>query len=259
MRRKFKYFVKNKDVVFKYAQGSSVETGKDFHLFNEIIWFLDGDAELIGENLHIKITPRTVIVIPKETYHQIVIKGDPDSYRCWTLHFPAIPENESGFQKELRQISVFEQDPDFAFLFNKLIEAAQNPIQHAIEKLLALLTLILCELSEKNDMAARPHGQSELIMAVVNYINRNLSGKLRIQDIAKAICISPSSLAHTFKEGMHISIYQYILKKRLMLAHRKISDGQLASTVAVECGFNDYSGFYKQYKKMFNRVPSQKG
>ena len=43
-----------------------------------------------------------------------------------------------------------------------------------------------------------------------------------------------------------------------MLAHHKIADGELASAAALECGFRDYSGFYKQYKKLFNQSPSEK-
>lgn len=36
-------------------------------------------------------------------------------------------------------------------------------------------------------------------------------------------------------------------------------DGQPATQAAIECGFNDYSGFYKQFKKMFNKSPSDRG
>jgi AraC-like DNA-binding protein len=65
-----------------------------------------------------------------------------------------------------------------------------------------------------------------------------------------------SCLAHTFKEQMNISIHQFILKKRLVMAHHKILAGEPATKAAMECGFNDYSGFYKQYKKLFGKNPS---
>ena len=58
---------------------------------------------------------------------------------------------------------------------------------------------------------------------------------------------------------MNISIHQYILKKKLVMAHHKILDGIPATQAAIDCGFNDYSGFYKQFKKMFNKAPSDRG
>ena len=57
---------------------------------------------------------------------------------------------------------------------------------------------------------------------------------------------------------MNISLHQFILKKKLVMAYHKILDGIPATKAAVECGFNDYSGFYKQFKKMFNQSPSKR-
>ena len=55
MKQKFKYYIKDRDIIFKYAFGPTEETNKEFHSFNEIILFLEGDAELISENIHSKI------------------------------------------------------------------------------------------------------------------------------------------------------------------------------------------------------------
>ena len=118
--------------------------------------------------------------------------------------------------------------------------------------------LNLCEINEKSATMHSKYKQNEMIAPVIEYITRNLSKSMSVEEIAKANHISTSSLAHLFKKEMNIPIYQYIIKKRLILAHRKISDGELASTAAIECGFNDYSGFYKQYKKLFNCSPSER-
>ena len=69
--------------------------------------------------------------------------------------------------------------------------------------------------------------------------------------------VSPSTLTHSFKKDMNISVYRYILKKRLVLAQQKILSGEPAQKAALDCGFNDYSGFYKQYKKTFGIAPSR--
>ena len=84
----------------------------------------------------------------------------------------------------------------------------------------------------------------------------DMVNKITVAKISETLNVSKSCVAHIFKKEMNISIYKYILEKRLILAHNKILDGMPATLVALECGFSDYSGFYKQYKKMFNTAPS---
>ena len=55
---------------------------------------------------------------------------------------------------------------------------------------------------------------------------------------------------------MNIPLHRYIVKKRLILAHNKMVEGEPAGLAAAESGFNDYSGFYLQYKNMFGHVHS---
>jgi AraC-like DNA-binding protein len=93
----------------------------------------------------------------------------------------------------------------------------------------------------------------------VEYINGHLSESLTVAGIAKRLNISPSLLSHAFKNEMNIAPYRYILKKRLVLAQHKIARGESATAAAIECGFGDYSGFYKQYKKTFGTSPSRTG
>ena len=255
MEQNFKYYIKDKDVIFKYALGPSEEKNKEFHCFNEIILFLGGDAEFISENIQTKIMANTLIVIPKETYHQVIIKGDIANYHRCILQFPDI---DIDFKDKFDKILMVNYESDFVFMFKKLIKTAKNPTPNAKVQLRALLSLILCEISVEYSDSCSENTRSDLIISAIEYINKNLGKEISVHAIAKEVNTSASSLAHIFKKEMNISIYQYIIKKRLMLAHHKISEGELASAAAIECGFNDYSGFYKQYKKLFNSAPSEK-
>ena len=49
------------------------------------------------------------------------------------------------------------------------------------------------------------------------------------------------------------------LAQKLILANRRIESGCGAVQAAAECGFANYSGFYKMYKKMFGFSPSMAG
>ena len=94
------------------------------------------------------------------------------------------------------------------------------------------------------------------VLNAIRFINENLYSPIAIDEIAKACMISPSSLAHLFKKELGISPYKFIVKKRLISAYQRIQEGEPATLAAIECGFNEYSGFYKQYKKMFGVSPN---
>lgn len=249
----FTNFVRSNDITFKYARGISDRSGKEFHPFHEIIYFLDGDAEFISEHLHMKLQPKTLLVIPRETYHQMLIQGDQQRYHRCALQFTS----HAGLGWHSPGIMALHADEELRYLFGKLIGLSKQPEDHAPALLNALLTLLLDTLQHKEQITDRKDLQSAFIRQVTDYINDHVEEKLHLAQIADALNVSVSSLSHIFKKEMNISLHKFILKKRLINAHHMIAAGSPATEAAAQCGFADYSGFYKQYKKMFGTSPSQ--
>ena len=245
-------------ISFKHARGSSDRAGKEFHIYHEIILFLDGDAEFISEDLHMHLNPSTLIVIPSETYHQMIIHGDQENYHRCVLQFGESSELATLLETSMDKVQAFTADREVRFLFDKLIRATKQEESHTALLLRSVLVLLLDVLRAPQDLSGGENHQNEVIRTAIEYINRNLDKTLTIHAIAQACSISESSLSHVFKKEMYISIHKFIVKKRLIQAYHRICAGEAATTVAMECGFQDYSGFYKQYKKAFGFPPSQK-
>lgn len=252
----FSSYIHFQNLTFKYARGISDRTGKEFHIFHEMIYFLDGEGEFISENLHMRPEPDTLIVIPRETYHQMVIHGNPERYHRCLLQFPdwGVFSPFTGEQPE--RILAIQGDSEIRYLFQKLRNACQMPKMEASLLLNACLTVLLSSLKDKSEFFVQENGQTDVIRLATGYINRNLNRKILISDIANACNVSVSALTHTFKQEMNIPIHKFIVKKRLINAYHRISAGEPATLVALECGFNDYSGFYRQYRKTFGFPPS---
>lgn len=244
----FSNHIQAPELLFKHARGVSDRSGREFHAFDEIIYFLDGEAEFISERLHMPLSPDTLIVIPKQTYHQLVIHGDPQRYHRCLLQFSA-PDTPDG-------ITAIRGDREIAYLFGKLMSAAEARDPAAPRLLCAVLTLLLSALKDKQPLADGTYAQNPLVRQALHYINRNLAGPLSLPEIAGACSVSPSTLSHVFKAEMNLSLHQFIIKKRLMRAFHRIASGQSATAAALECGFRDYSAFYRQYKKHFGTAPS---
>ena len=244
-------------ILFKHMRGSSYRSGREFHPFYEIIYFLGGEAEFISETQRLRLQPETLIVIPKETYHQMVIYGDQQEYHRCLLQFTTESPVPESVYKDLLDVAVIRGDWEINYLFKKLIDAAGAPAPEASLPQ-AVLVLLLTSLKAKSEIAVRNTIQNHVVRQAIEHINRNISQPLLLPDIAEACNVSASTLSHIFKKEMNIGLHQFIIKKRLINVHHRIASGQPATAAALECGFHDYSGFYKQYKKAFGFPPSKK-
>lgn len=254
MRELFAHYIRTDDITFKHARGPSVASGKEFHMYHEIILFLDGDAELITESVHTKIPPKTLIVIPKETYHQVVINDDKDNYYRCLFNFGDIPSLLPIIESGMSRQAVIPTNQHIEYLFSLLMSDRDN------KQLLlpSVLSLLLSEIPQNTAHLSSETSQNAVVSAALQYINDHLCDDITIETIARHCNTSPSSLSHTFKNEMNIPLHRFVIKKRLVAAHHKIQSGESAYAAAISSGFNDYSGFYKQYKKMFGCPPSKK-
>lgn len=249
MDKLFSYTIETEDAFFRYAKGPSVEPGKEFHPIHEILYFMGGDGEFISEDIHCRVEQGTIIIIPKETYHQLVLRGDPNAYFRCSIKF----KDRDAYRDVLNEPRLVPADSDTQYLFAKIIAAREQT--DAYQVLDAALTLILSGLLHTQSASVAVATQSAVVQKALNFINDHLYEDISTQRIAKACMMSPSSLSHTFKKEMGIPLHRFVVKKRLINAYRKIAEGEPATKVAIACGFTDYSGFYKQYKKMFGTSP----
>ena len=260
MKKRNVKFIKDDTITFKYAKGKSAETGKEFHAFYEIIYFMGGKAKFISENIQMDLKPNTLIVIPYETYHQLLITNSEDDYHRCVFHFSEVSDLRELISQSMNRTLLIEMNPQFHFLFQQMISLTEQERSDTTNSVVmhSVLSLLLNEIASKNYTNIETVVPNTLSEKCTAYIAEHITESISVEDIAKELNVSVSHLAHSFKKQMNISIHQYILKKKLVIAHHKIMDGEPATQAAIECGFNDYSGFYKQFKKMFNKAPSDR-
>lgn len=99
--------------------------------------------------------------------------------------------------------------------------------------------------------------ENEKINLVVSYINTHLADDLSLDVLAGVFYVSKSYLNHRFKEFTGLTLYQYIIKKRLVVARNMLREGVPVMDACMQCGFNDYSNFLKSFKREFGKSPKE--
>ena len=96
------------------------------------------------------------------------------------------------------------------------------------------------------------------IVEILDFLNKNLTNHISIDELADKFYVSRYHLMHTFKEETGCTIGSYITTKRLLLARDMIRDGCSVSSACDACGFGSYSSFIRAYRKQFNSTPTHK-
>ncbi|AUT03025.1 AraC family transcriptional regulator [Nostoc sp. CENA543] len=98
-----------------------------------------------------------------------------------------------------------------------------------------------------------PH---QKLKQVLDYIEANLTEKIKLEDLAKVSGVSVFYFARQFKQSMGIQPHQYVLRRRIEYAkHLLKSSDYSVARVAAECGFANPSHLSRHFYKLVKMSP----
>lgn len=99
----------------------------------------------------------------------------------------------------------------------------------------------------------------ELLMAALEYIERHLHDDIKTEDVAAICFCSKSTLEKLFRRVHGISVHNYIIRRRMMLAARKLSKNPETAIldIALEYGYSTHESFARAFKQVWNCKPSE--
>ena len=100
------------------------------------------------------------------------------------------------------------------------------------------------------------NSQSHRISQAIKWLNGNFEQPLRIDDLAKEVNLSVSTLHHRFKAMTAMSPLQYQKQLRLQEARRlMLAEGLEASAAGYRVGYESPSQFSREYSRLFGAPP----
>lgn len=251
-------------------------------------------ASSISEPLHSLYAPSLCIIVQgakmvilgKESY-----KYDTNSYLVASVHLPIIGKiieatpdmpylsirlSFSSDQildiiKESQQVSSKKSDLKRGLIVTKtnltlldtllrLVSLLETPNDIPILAPLFIREILYRVLQDEHGYIVKQfavigsHAQS--ISKAINVINCNFAKPLRIDELAKKINMSPSSLHHHFKKVTAMSPLQYQKQVRLQEARRLLLSETLdAADAGFKVGYESPSQFSREYARMFGLPP----
>lgn len=97
----------------------------------------------------------------------------------------------------------------------------------------------------------------EIIQRIIDYIEDNLNAEVSATELSDMAGFSLFHFYRLFHSAMGMPVMQYVARRKLLNAIYKIASGGKMTDVALEYGFDTYSGFYKSLLREFGYTPAQ--
>jgi AraC family transcriptional regulator len=106
-----------------------------------------------------------------------------------------------------------------------------------------------------------PDGKGRLVgwqaRKVQDYIDRHITGTVRVADLCALIQRSEAHFSRSFKRTFGESPHSFVMRRRVELAARCMLTTDVSlSDIALRCGFSDQSHLCKQFRQAMGQSPA---
>lgn len=243
-----------------------------YHDFNKLIIFIKGNVTYCVEGKSYELKPYDIVLVNSGELHKPVIHDDSEYERIIIYISPGFINNYKTEDYDLNycfdkakseksnvlRVNLAQKSKLYQVL--KELEHSFNEEEYASELYHNLLFLEF--MIHLNRMALSDNinyivdnYSNDKIRQIIDYIHAHLKEDLNIDSIANALYINKHYLMHLFKSETGYTIGNYITSKRLILAKEMIQNGVSVTQACYECGYRNYSSFFRAYKKHYKDAP----
>lgn len=227
----------------------------------EMIFLKRGDISYIVEGKDYRLGKNCLFISRPTEMHAIKFH-DNREYERYNILFDERKLPTDIYNRIPPGISFinFEGNTLISDLFKKMDYYCENFEGNILENLLLHLTEeVLCNvlLASKELKQDSVYTVNPMINKALEHIEANLTASLSIDSICNELYITKSHLHHLFVKHLGTSPKKYIVSKKMLLAQRELHTGAKPTDVCLNCGFSDYSTFFRDYKKYFGHAPSE--
>lgn len=258
---------RTEDYMFSYQNIPPHRLTMHLHKMYEILWLMNGDASYIVGNRTYRLNRGDIVVTRPNELHTMIFHSDEKYERCFlqfTDEFASfLNSGLTAFSDRITEGAdniIKAETAEKHGLYGYFHEIAENTVRQphfAHTAVQAHITLMLIKLNEifsaahSSPRASEPNDRIEKVAA---YLNSHTNATL--DELSAKFYINKYHLCHSFKERYGITVKEFINTRRIAKAKMLIEEGHSITELCYLCGFNDYTTFYKTFKKFTGKTPS---
>lgn len=122
-----------------------------------------------------------------------------------------------------------------------------------------ILNQLLIELNtiheSLNSDKQKEYSTDPRITTILEYLDMYFVEPFDLNEFSKLHHMDKYYLSHLFKSNTGFTLLEYIQSKRIQYAKLLIAKDLSLNEISLTCGFNDYSNFFKTFKRLVNQSP----
>ena len=246
--------------------------GPEVHRQYEVLYLISGEISYIIEGETYNASPGDMIFVSPNEIHTIKIDGNATYERAVVLFDMSIMERLiSGADVKLslftaenaKKLRVIDKKTVSRYgiwkILSEMIECRDPEPYKRLTVVSRLIEFMICLDKIAGDAtAAMPTEVDPLIQRITEYIERNIEKPISLPDMSRELFVSTSTLSHRFSEYMNMPLNRFIAVKKMHRADELMREGHSASEVSRLVGYENYTSFFYNFKRIMGRPPTSK-
>ena len=261
--------------VFHYNNPACCSCPPHQHDFFELFLLLDDRIDDIVEGMRYSLSPGNVVLVAPGQMHRPDVAGPTrniDRFVLWISTeyvrsiTDALPQLHYVLWGDMTGRNLIQPDDETAAMFRQLLfalhreDARPDADSSALARSIIAQLLIYCSRSIASRTDIAPHKAEQRyreIMRVYEHIVANLPDRdLTVGALAERFFMDKNTLTRQFKRQVGMTPGECIRRHRLEAVRRQIRRGAPMQQACAECGFSDYSAFYRAFRQAYGISPS---
>lgn len=259
---------------FAFSHLYSDEKPMDMHIHDcyEIYYSISGGKQFLIDNSFYRILPGDIFFINQYESHYITQVDSQIHERIVFSIYPEFLKSLCSSKTDLdtcfherngrssHKVSLTAEDQKkFLYFVHKLSDISGYG-QDIMER--AVFSEMMVFLNNRFERRSSTAADSTLSLdarvdEILSYVNQHIAESLSVENLASHFFLSTSYISRLFKASTGTTINKYITAKRITHAKELLSEGYTVSETWIACGFQDYSGFFRSFRKATGLSPKK--
>lgn len=243
------------------------------HPFMEVYFFISGSVRIMVEDLLYNIQPWDMLIFPANAMHKNIPLGNNENYERAYFY---VSESflRSVSEPECNLFDLFSHAVKNRQFHFRLTEEVGRALLEKMDGIIAWaddpsatghminrcqMTILLASVCQaiQNSSADPSAAVTAKAAQVLHYINQHFTEPISLDTLAGHFYLSKYYLLREFKEYTGTTVHQYMIRKRIVYAQLLLQRGTSPMQAANACGFADYAGFFRAFKRLTGISPQE--